>query len=95
MYVYVSVYLFFLPPFLSTFYANGNSPYISLWIFYFSHMTVGLFFVYFWATLKVYGSSQVRGPIGAVAAGLHRSRSNTRLEPSLPPTPQLTAMPDP
>ena len=95
MYVYVSVYLFFLPPFLSTFYANGNSPYISLWIFYFSHMTVGLFLVYFWATLKVYGSSQVRGPIGAVAAGLHCSHSNTRLEPSLPPTPQLTAMPDP
>ena len=32
-----------------------------------------------------------RGQIGAAAA----SHSNTRSEPHLPPTPQLTAMPDP
>jgi len=38
---------------------------------------------------------QARGPIGAVAAGLHHSHSNARSEPCLRPTPQLTAMPDP
>ena len=41
-----------------------------------------------------YGSSQARGPIGATAIRLHHSQSNARLEPHLPPTPQLTAMPD-
>ena len=30
-----------------------------------------------------YGGSQARGPIGAVAAGLHHSHSNARSEPSL------------
>ena len=40
-----------------------------------------------------YGDSQARGPIGAVAAGLHHS--NTSSEPRLWPTPQLTAIPDP
>ena len=42
-----------------------------------------------------YGSSQARGRMGAVAAGLLHSDSNTRFEPCLQPTPQLTAMPDP
>ena len=42
-----------------------------------------------------YGDSQVRGPIGAVAAGLLHSHGNARSEPSLQPTPQLMAMPDP
>ena len=43
-----------------------------------------------------YGGSQARGLIGAIAAGLHHSHSNTRPDPSLQPTPQkLTAMPDP
>ena len=43
----------------------------------------------------VYGSSQARGLIRAVAAGLHPSHSNARSELHLQPTPQLTAMPDP
>ena len=30
-----------------------------------------------------YGGSQARGPIGAVAAGLHHSRSDARSEPRL------------
>ena len=34
-------------------------------------------------------------PIGAVAAGLHRSHSNTRSELCLQPAPQPAAMPDP
>ena len=33
--------------------------------------------------------------IGAVAAGLHQSHSNTVSEPHLQPTPQLMAMLDP
>ena len=42
-----------------------------------------------------YGGSQVRGQIGAVAAGLCHSHRNTGSESRLQPTPQLTAMPDP
>ena len=42
-----------------------------------------------------YGGSQARGPVGAVATGLHQSHSNAGSEPRLRPTPQLTAAPDP
>ena len=38
-----------------------------------------------------YGDSQARGPIRAVAAGLHHSHSNNRYEPPLQPTPQFMA----
>ena len=38
-----------------------------------------------------YGGSQARGRMGATAAGLHHSHSNTESEPRLRPTPQLTA----
>ena len=41
------------------------------------------------------GGSQARGPVGAAAAGLYHSHSNTRSEPHLPPTPQLMATSDP
>ena len=37
---------------------------------------------------------EARGQIGATAAGLRRSHSNAGSEPSLRPTPQLTATPD-
>ena len=37
-----------------------------------------------------YGGPQARGLIGAVAAGLGQSHSNTGSKPSLQPTPQLT-----
>ena len=47
------------------------------------------------ATPEAYGSSQARGQIGAVAAGLHHSHSNIRPESPLSPTPQLTGTPDP
>ena len=47
-----------------------------------------------WAAPAVYGGSQARGPIGAVATGLCQSHSNAGSEPSLQPTPQLTATPD-
>ena len=36
-----------------------------------------------------------RGQIGAAAVSLRCSHSNTRSKPSLRPTPQLTATPDP
>ena len=42
-----------------------------------------------------YGGSQARGPIGAVAAGLHHSRNNAGSEPRLRPTPLFTATLDP
>ena len=47
------------------------------------------------AALAAYGGSQARGLIGAVAAGLHQSHSNSGSEPRLQPTPQVTAMPGP
>ena len=40
-----------------------------------------------------YGGSQARGPIGAVATGLHHSHSNARSKLNLRPTLQLTATP--
>ena len=42
-----------------------------------------------------YGGSQVRGLIGAAAAGLCQSHRNTISKPRLRPTSQLMAMPDP
>ena len=42
----------------------------------------------------VYGGSQARGRIGAVAAGLRQSHSNAGSESHLQPTPQLTAVLD-
>ena len=52
-------------------------------------------FLLFRAAPVAYGDSQARGQIGAVAAGLHHSHSNTRPKPHLRPTPQLTATLDP
>ena len=49
------------------------------------------FFLIFRAIPQVCGSSQARGPIRAVAAGLCHNHSNTRSEPCLWLTPQLTA----
>ena len=55
----------------------------------------GTFVLLFRALLEAYVGSQARGQIGAVVASLHHGRSNTGSEPSLLPTPQLTAAPDP
>ena len=49
----------------------------------------------FRATPVEYGGSKARGRIVAAAASLCHSHSNARYEPHLPPTPQLTATPDP
>ena len=48
------------------------------------------FFSLFTAAATAYGGSQARGRIGAAAAGLHHSHSNTGSEQSLRPTPLLT-----
>ena len=49
----------------------------------------------FRAAPMAYGGSQAKDPIGAIAAGLYHSHSNTRSQLHLWPTPQLTAMLDP
>ena len=60
-----------------------------------------LLFIYFClfafsrAAPMAYGRSQARGLIGAVAAGLCQSHSNTGSELCLRPTPHLTIMQDP
>ena len=51
--------------------------------------------IYFRAAPAAYGNSQARDPVGAAAAHLHHSHSNSGSKPRLWPTPQLTAMPDP
>ena len=56
-------------------------------LYFFSFL---LFFWLFRATPVAYGGSQTRGPIGAIAASLHHSHSNTGSELRLAPTPQLT-----
>ena len=52
------------------------------------------FFWLFRAPPTVYGGSQARCQIGAVAASLCHSHSNTGFKPCLWPTPQLMATPD-
>ena len=58
-------------------------------------MIICLFMFLFRATPAAYGSSQARGQMGVVAAGLHHSHGNAGSEPHLWPTAQLTEMPDP
>ena len=50
-----------------------------------------LFFLLFRAAPAAYGSSQTRGGIGAAAASLYHSHSNSRSEPRLRPAPQFMA----
>ena len=61
----------------------------------FIYLFIYLLIYLFRATPGAYGSSKARGRIGAVAAGLHHRHRNSRFEPCLQPTPQLTATPDP
>ena len=58
------------------------------------YLFIYLFFAISWATPAVYGGSQARGPIGAAAASLRQSHSNTESKPHLRPMPQLTETPD-
>ena len=77
---------------------------IFVFLFPFSFFLSFFFFFFFFLCVCVclfraaptaYGGSQARGRIGAVAAGLHHSHSNTKSELRLPPTSQLEATPDP
>ena len=54
-----------------------------------------VFVLLFMATPAAEGGSQARGPVGAVATGLHHSYSIVGSKPRLQPTPPLTATPDP
>ena len=54
-----------------------------------------IYLAFFRATPAAYGGFQARGLIGAVAASLHQSHSNSGSEPHLRPTPQVTATLDP
>ena len=74
-----------------------NQELIMRHLLFFSFLFSFSFFVFclFRAAPAAYGSSQARGLIGAVAAGLRHSHSNDRSKPHLRPTPQLTATPDP
>ena len=66
---------------------------IFFFFFVFWFLSVCLFLL-FMATPVAYGSSQARGTIRAVAAGLHYSPSNAGSELLLQPTtPQFKAMP--
>ena len=56
---------------------------------------VDFFFFLFRAAPAVFGGSQARGRIVAVAVGLCHSLSNAGSDPRLRPTRQFTAMPDP
>ena len=52
-------------------------------------------FCLFRAALAAYGGSQARGPVGAAAAGLWDSRSNSESKPHLQPRLHLAAARDP
>ena len=58
-------------------------------------LVFGFVFGFFIAVPVAHGGSQARGPIGAVAASLHHSHSDSGSEPRLRPTPQLVATPNP
>ena len=64
-------------------------------IFFFFFFFFFCLFAISWAAPVAYGGSQARGQSGAAATGLCQSHSNSGSEPRLPPTPQLTATPDP
>ena len=66
-----------------------------LFIFFFFFLKIKKNFLVFRAAPTAYGDSQARGEIGAVATSLRHNHSTIGSEPSLRPTPQLTATLDP
>ena len=65
---------------------NVTFPYVSMYklvILQTLTGSFGYFFAFSGATPTAYGSSQARGLIGAVAAGLHHSHSNAISETSI------------
>ena len=67
-----------------------------IWVLEGFHATDFFFFCLFLRAEHVtYGDSQARGPIRAIAAGLHHSHSIAGSKLCLRPTLQLTTMSDP
>ena len=61
-----------------------------------SVLSASYIYIYIYCPFRAaYGGSKARSLIGAVAAGLCHSHNNVGSEPSLRPTPQLRATPDP
>ena len=60
--------------------------------FWFLGFCLFVCFLLLGAVKAAYGNFQAMGRIGAVAAGLYHSHSNSRSKPHLQPTPQLTAI---
>ena len=81
-------------PYPTTHFSEAEHKFISQYPQFFFFLFF-LSFVLFRAAPAACGGSQARGLIGAVATGLRQSRSNTRSEPHLRPTPQRTETPDP
>ena len=75
------------------FHRRGTVSLAHQWVFFF--LFFFLWLLSFRAASAACGGSQARGPIRAVAAGLHHSHSNARSELHLRPTPQFMATPDP
>jgi len=105
---FFSFFLAFFSDYLNMFYNTILSPIISsldisIFIFKSGSRVYNTHFKFFFfclfaisrATPTAYGSSQARGLIGAVAAGLRQSHSNVGSKPRLQPTPQLMATLDP
>ena len=83
-----SLYLLdLLPPFFTP---SPSLAHIPQYFFF-----LPFFFWLFRAAPSTHGSSQARGQIGAIAAGLHHSHSNARSEARLRSSWQPTATPDP
>ena len=61
---------------------------------FFVELKKKFFFCLFRVASVAYGGSQARGPIGAVASGVHQGHSNSGSKPHLQPIPQPTATPD-
>ena len=62
-------------------------------VYFFLYFLFFCLFAISWAAPVIYGGSQARGRIGAVATSLRQSHSNAGSEPRLQPIPQLTATP--
>ena len=104
--VFIIFIIFFIRSLVRIYHITGSLYIFTIFIqFSFPSGThfIFIFLIYFyffclfaisWAAPAACGGSQARSQIGAVATGLHQSRSNAGFKPRLWPAPQLTATPD-